>query len=259
MFTISPSKLNTYLECPRRYWWQYINPETKRLNIIKPYFTMGDHVHNTLKYFFNLPQEKRLKPILLGILKFQWDKRNGRAGGFWTPEIELEYKERAQLMLSAFFDREDMTIEPVWASDQLIRTPVSEFLNFCGKIDRVDATPDGLHIIDYKTSREEREDEWQLPMYAVMAKRHFQQPIAQLSYVFLETGSWISMPANPARDTWTIARIQQIIESMPHSQDKSAWLCKEAESCPHCDYLKEFGIDPLGETIEVEQAVTASR
>lgn len=253
MFTISPYKLNMYLECPRRYWWNYINPTTKSLPVVKPYFSMGDHVHNALKHFFAIKPEFRTKEKLMNLLANQWQKRSGPAGGFWTPEIEDEYRERAQLMLSAFFDREDMTIVPLWASDKLITTPVSETLSFMGKIDRVDETPEGLHIIDYKTSRDEREDEWQLAMYAVMAHRFFKKPVLQLSYVFLETGSWLSVPVNPARETWTIARVSQTVASMPKSERKEDWLCAEGDACTHCDYLKDFGLDPLGEVVELPQ------
>ncbi len=255
MFTISPYKLNLYLECPRHYWWNYINPSTRSLPVTKPYFTMGDHVHNALKLFFNLPLAERTKTRLLALLEQRWQLRNGPAGGFWTPAIESEYKERAQLMLSGFFDREDMTILPLWASDQNIKVGVSESLTFMGKIDRVDRTAEGLHIIDYKTTREEREDEWQLPMYAVMARRWFKEPVAQLSYHFLETGSWLSVPANPAREAWTIGRVQQIVDGMPHRPEKEAWNCPEGELCRHCDYLKEFGIDPLGLIVELPRSI----
>lgn len=251
MFTISPYKLNMYLECPRHYWWNYINPSTRSKHPERPYFTMGDHVHNALKHFFNLPQEKRTKKAMMWLLDEHWKKKNGRAGGFWSQQQEEEYKERAHLMLSAFFDREDMTIQPLWASDKVVKTGVSETLSFMGKLDRVDETPEGLHIIDYKTSKEEREDEWQLPMYAVMARRHFEKPVAKLSYVFLETGSWISVPANAAREAWTIARVEQIVQSMPHSQEKSAWVCSDPNGCRHCDYLKEFGIDPDGDVVTI--------
>jgi putative RecB family exonuclease len=251
MYSISPYKLNMYLECPRHYWWNYINPSTRSLPQTKPYFTMGDHVHNALKHFFNLEPSRRSKPVLLQLLADHWQLKAGKDGGFWTPEIEHEYKDRAQLMLSAFCDNEDITIVPLWASDKNVKVPVSEDLDFLGRIDRVDETPEGLHIIDYKTSREEREDEWQLPMYAVMARRFFKKPVAKLSYLFLETGSWLSVPANPARETFTIARVQQIVDSMPHSLDKAAWLCIEADGCTHCDYLKEVGLDPLGESIEL--------
>ncbi len=256
MFSISPYKLNMYLECPRHYWWNYINPSTRSRQPERPYFTMGDHVHNTLKYFFNQPQHKRTKKFLLGILERQWQKGTGPAAGFWNQRIEEEYYERACLMLSAFFDRDDMTVEPLWASDQLIKAGVSESLTFMGKIDRVDMMPDGsLHIIDYKTSKEEREDEWQLPMYAVMARRYFEKPVAQLSYLFLETGSWISVPANPAREAWTIARVESIVREMPYSQKKEDWLCVDGEACKHCDYLKELGLDPHGELVDLSQIV----
>lgn len=256
MFTISPYKLNMYLECPRHYWWNYINPSTRSKQPERPYFTMGDHVHNSLKYFYSLPLEKRTKKALLWLLDRQWEKKNGKRAGFWNETVEAEYKERAQLMLSAYCNREDLTVQPLWASDKLITTDVSETLTFMGKIDRVDETPDGLHIIDYKTSKEEREDEWQLPMYAVMARRWFEKPVAQLSYVFLETGSWISVPANPAREAWTIMRVQQIVESMPHSQKKDDWVCVEAENCTHCDYLKELGLDPKGDSVELPRQTT---
>ncbi len=244
MFKISPYKLNMYLECPRHYWWNYINPSTRSLQIIKPYFTMGDHVHSALKHFFAIDLNKRTKALLLGLLATEWQMKNGSAAGFWTPEIEAEYRERAELMLSAFYDREDMMLKPLWASDKLITAGVSENLAFMGKIDRVDETPEGLHIIDYKTSREEREDEWQLPMYAVMARRYFGKPVAKLSYHFLEIGSWLSVPANPARENFTISRVQGIVEAMPHSEVKKDWLCPDGDLCAHCEYLKAFDILP---------------
>ncbi len=208
---------------------------------------MGDHVHNSLKLFFNLPQEKRTKKALLWLLEQHWQKKNGLAGGFRDKSQEATYYDRACLMLSAFCDREDITIQPLWASDKLISVPVNERLNFLGKIDRVDERPDGLHIIDYKTSKEEREDPWQLAMYAVMAHRYWQKPVVELSYHFLETGSWLPIPVNPARETATIAQVEQIIQAMPHSSAKKDWQCADADGCQHCDYLKELGIDPLAD------------
>lgn len=251
MYTISPYKLNLYLECPRHYWWHYINPSTKNRFPERPYFTMGDHVHNALKHFFNLPSEERSKTALLSLLEDHWQKKTGPRAGFRSPKQEAEYKERAQLMLSAFYDRENTTVKPLWASDKLISVGVGETLSFMGKIDRVDKEPDGLHIIDYKTSKEEREDEWQLPMYAVLARRHFNKPVVKLSYLFLETGSWISMPANQAREGWVIGRVQQIVDAMPHVSEKSAWVCPDGEACTHCDYLRELGLDPKGEVVEL--------
>jgi RecB family exonuclease len=215
---------------------------------------MGDHVHNALKLFYRLPQEKRTKRALIWLLDEHWKKKSGRSAGFWNEQQEAEYKERAHLMLSAYADREDVTIEPLWASDKLIKTGVNETLEFMGKIDRVDETADGLHIIDYKTSKEEREDEWQLPMYAVMAKQFFGKPVAQLSYVFLETGTWLSVPANPMREAMTVSRVQQLIDSMPRSMKREDWLCPDGQDCTHCNYLKEFGIDPLGEIVTMPQS-----
>lgn len=249
MTTISPSKLNIYLECPRRYWWQYINPATKGKQPIRPYFTMGSHVHTALKLFFAIKPEFRTKDKLMNLLASQWQKCPGRHGGFWNSAIEEEYRTRAQLMLSGFYNNEDMKAVPLWAKDSLVAVPVSPNLTFNGKLDRVDEEPEGLHIIDYKTGREEREDEWQLPMYAVMAGRFFGKPVTKLSYLFLETGAWHSVPANPARESWTISRVQAIVDAMPTSFDRQDWLCPDGEACTHCDYLKELGIDPLGESV----------
>lgn len=261
MFSMSPYKLNMYLKCPRQYWWSYINPSTRRLQIIRPYFTMGDHVHNSLKNFFNLAIQERTKTKLLELLADQWQKRTGLAGGFISPRQEAEYKNRAQLMLSGFCETEDIKIQPLWASDSLIKVSVSQNLDFIGKLDRVDETPAGLHIIDYKTSKEEREDEWQLPMYAVMAKRFFKKPVAKLSYLFLEKDLWLSMPANPAREAMTIGRIEQIVANMPHNQRPEAWVCSEAEFCTHCNYLEEFGIDPhsASQGAEIEHGLNQSQ
>lgn len=244
MVTISPTQLKTYLECPRYYWWYYINPQTRWQYPARYYFTMGNHIHKALGYFFSLPPAERTKQVLLASLEQEWETATGARAGFKTREQEEECREKARLMLSAFYDREDVSVTPLWVRDDTLRANVSEELGFKGKIDRIDGMDEGLHIIDYKTGKE-REDEWQLPIYAIIASRYFRQPVRQVSYLFLETGSWVSQPINSAREAATIARVSEIIKTMPRSAAKTAWQCPLGEACTHCDYLHELGISEI--------------
>src|SRR3990167_6850180 len=102
-FYASPTKLSTFLECPRKYWYYYLNPPTRYKQPEYPYFTLGNTVHDTLKYFFMLKPPLRTKEKLLEMLERFWGMKTGIKGGFKSEEEEKRYKERAVSMLNNFF------------------------------------------------------------------------------------------------------------------------------------------------------------
>ena len=90
----SYSKISTFLECPKRYSFQYI----QRLPTIpRPYFSFGSSMHNTLKEFHRFDtccSFEQLNEIYRG----QWIKETGYA----SPKEEQEYFELGLSLLSVY-------------------------------------------------------------------------------------------------------------------------------------------------------------
>ncbi|KKR28814.1 hypothetical protein A2715_03725 [Candidatus Woesebacteria bacterium RIFCSPHIGHO2_01_FULL_39_32] len=246
-FFASPYKLSMFLECPRKYWYYYINEETKYKQPEHPYFTMGGHVHDTLKNFFNLDVKFRSKEKILELLETFWKRKSGREGGFESKEEEEHYKGRARKMLVKFFDNGDIKAKPIlWHSQSNPKVEVTPSLFFTGVFDRIDVLPrDVLHVIDYKTGKEDAVDERniQLPMYAVLAERIFRKPVTQVSYLNLESGRWDTRGLEKGYAFDTIGRVQEIVAKIPKSSEKEDFICGYKDRCFHCNYLKELGFN----------------
>ncbi|KPJ70473.1 hypothetical protein AMJ51_01750, partial [Microgenomates bacterium DG_75] len=57
-----------------------------------------------------------------------------------------------------------------------------------GKFDLITKDNDGLHVIDFKTSKKEEMDPFQLDFYQLLAELNFDQPVKKASFYFLKSG-----------------------------------------------------------------------
>lgn len=254
-FFVSPSKIRTFLECPRKYWWLYVNPETRGKQPEYPYWTLGRHVHSALRDFFATTQEERAQEQLSSHLNRHWQTKSGKAGGFESEEKEAAFRARGEKMLNQFLKREDWRAKPVMLSPQegYQKAVVDRDLIFIGVIDRVDESPDGLHIIDYKTGKTEEDDPWQLPMYAVMVGKLLERHVGQTTYHFLESGRKISSRISIQDNVETLERVRDVVAKIPRTDKREAFVCRLGDECPHCDYLRKLGIDPNAPTVQSQQ------
>lgn len=190
-FRLSPTKITTFRQCPRKYKYQYVDGLYEQYHKPWPHFTMGDHVHATLSEFLSQDNHDRSWPKMESILRRRWRTRRE---GFKTPEQEKEFGERALRYLRWFYDNEDVRAQPCMleAKHQAVLTPD---LTLVGKVDRVDRCEDGsFHIIDYKTGRTASGgDHLQLMAYAVLLGKKFRAPISRVSYLFLNGLGWQSV------------------------------------------------------------------
>ncbi|HKS59270.1 MAG TPA: PD-(D/E)XK nuclease family protein, partial [Thermoplasmata archaeon] len=172
---LSYSASRTYLECPLRYRFLYIEglPETPR-----GYFSFGRSVHSALEEFVRpllSPQARRPAPgeaqktldewhpgkqlspppgllpraELLALLDRHWV-----SDGYSSPEEETRYKRLGAEMLSGYYD-EFQRSPPVPVAVEEHLEAQWDGIPIHGYVDRIDLTPGGgLEIVDYKTSRE---------------------------------------------------------------------------------------------------------
>ncbi len=165
---LSYSQLNTFTTCPLQYKYRYILripvPPTAAL-------TFGDTMHKTIRAFYELARQrhKPTKEILLRLLDDYWS-----AIGYGDKNYEDRMKTQGIRLLSEFYEKGyDAKKIPI-NLEQPFKIKITPTLNLGGKIDRVDALPDGkIEIIDYKTgvapkNRDARND-LQLTVYALAA------------------------------------------------------------------------------------------
>ncbi len=58
-FRVSPFSLRVFKECPRAYRFRYVDRLAKQYEKPRPWFTMGDNVHATLKGLLSISVERR--------------------------------------------------------------------------------------------------------------------------------------------------------------------------------------------------------
>ena len=150
--SISPSKITTYLACPVKYRYTYVDDRARWLLRAKSYYSFGTTLHRVLQRFHD----------------------SGDAGVTTTAQVLAAYEESwidagfssAEEMAEAFGEGKEILerhvaetlSRPVEAKtlfvERQLRYDLGEFV-LIGRLDRVDEYDDGtLEVVDYKSGRE---------------------------------------------------------------------------------------------------------
>jgi len=269
----SPSKLNSFEKCPKSYQFNYLDPIYSKMkgelnkmpeNIFS-FFTLGHAVHNAITLFFHAQEDERTWENLKNTLKGTWTseaQRNkkmplGKWGGFKSIEEEREAYNQALLMLKNFFSMQikDSKIVYLPTSDirnsiqdyQNLITPINENFDISGKFDLITENEDGiLHIIDFKTGKNEDSDSFQLKFYKVLAEEKFGKPANKASFFFLRSGSQkeFELDDQDTEDLKSeIIKKIDLINQTEEFKPKPSNFCKFCifkTFCPEKEKVKEF-------------------
>jgi len=176
-----------FRECRQRYKFHYIDRLGAQYYRAKPYFTMGNHVHATLREFLScVPIEMRNAKTSEELLRKNW--RRSRIG-FKNSEDERRWAKKALSQLECFVAEQDITIQPFMV-ETLLEAEITSRVILRGRMDRVDREADGsLHIIDYKTGNMPEEMDWsQLYLYALILTRKLSYTVRKASFHYLSPG-----------------------------------------------------------------------
>lgn len=155
---LSFSRLNTYLQCPRRYYYRYI------LNVNPPVMPQtasaadfGNSLHRALFEYYS-------KFERFDLAKFETVLRELN-----TPPLEREI---TMIKMEKFKAVEDARYEAGWRVHGLEKELDSVFagVRITGKIDRIDGCGDELAVIDYKSGNFDAKS-LQLPFYEALVGR----------------------------------------------------------------------------------------
>lgn len=241
MFYASPFKLSMFMECPRRYKFQYIDGLAEQFKVPKPHFTMGENVHEALKDFFKKTEpDKRNQKNLEEILRKIWRKNRK---GFKNRDEEKKFGLEALAMLDNFAKTQDIKIKPL-ELEKMHKLPIDKEIILQGKIDRIDKDGDKIIIIDYKTGSEpQEEDLLQLIIYSIIISKKLNKEINKASYLYLKSGKEKSIKPSKEDLDNGIIEIKSMVEMIEKEKNFKPNINK---FCSWCEYLS---ICPMKEEI----------
>lgn len=193
---VSHSSISDFLACPRAYYLRnvYKDPKTgHKITVTSPALSLGSAVHEVVESLSVLSVEDRLKISLLKKFDVAWEKVAGKIGGFKSKEQEGEFKERGKLMLKRVENNPGPILKKAikLQSDFIPYYYLSEEddIILCGKIDWLEYVEesDSVHIIDFKTGKNEEDGEsLQLPIYLLLASNLQSRAVSKASYWYLD-------------------------------------------------------------------------
>lgn len=148
LFSCSPSQLNTWLDCPRRFRLQYL--EKKPAGFSWAHNSLGSSAHIALRDWFDLDITDRTPEVGAKLVERAWVR-----DGYKDDEQSEAWKRRVSDMVQSYLTEIDPSLEPIARERQVAFT--SDAISMAGKVDRVDIEVDdsGEHavVVDYKTSK----------------------------------------------------------------------------------------------------------
>lgn len=237
MFEASPFKLNMFQQCPRQYKFHYLERLGDIYRKPRPYFTMGDHIHATLKDFLSIvPVSERNFSKIEELLRQKW-RRNRK--GFANREEEKLWGKKALQQVHWFVQNQDISVTPLMV-ENIHRVELTNNIILQGKIDRVDKEVDGsLHIIDYKTGKMPAEiNQIQLYIYALILSKKQTLPPRKASYLYLEAGKLrtaiLTISELDQATLHVTALVDRILSERvyPATPNPFCWNCDFIEICP---------------------------
>jgi RecB family exonuclease len=192
LYTCTPTRLNTWLDCPRRYRMTYLDRPAPQKGPPWAHNSLGASVHTALAAWWRLPVERRNATAAGNLVEQGWIDL-----GFADEEQSLACRNRARRMVEAYAGRLDPYDEPVGV-ERTVATR-TERIAVSGRIDRLDLRPhdDGsseLVVVDYKTGRhvltvDDARASLPMAIYALAAERVMRRPCHRVELHHLPTGS----------------------------------------------------------------------
>ena len=186
LFACTPSRLTTWLDCPRRYRMTYLDRPTPPKGPPWAHNTLGAAVHLALARWWDLPLSRRTPPAARALLDAAWT-----VDGFRDAEQAEEWRQRAGEMVQRYAETLDPHEEPLGV-ERTVATRTAG-LAVSGRIDRVDLSGDELVVVDYKTGRQvltadDARGSLALALYALASARTLRRPCLTVELHHLPSG-----------------------------------------------------------------------
>ncbi len=200
----SPSSINTYRQCPRKYFYRYVRelPTKPTIQLVR-----GKIAHSVLEDFFDIDitkitmndYESELKKKVQGLLVGHWQLNKQLITEFnMNPDQEKFYFSETLLMLFNWLEQfarkvksfDNLSFGEIFSKLTPLREKeyLSTDLYVHGFIDAIETENGQVHIMDYKTSTNlevSEEQRVQLGIYSLLYKEKHGKPPNKVGIYFL--------------------------------------------------------------------------
>jgi len=230
---LSPSSISVFRQCRQRYKFLYVDKLGDKYGRARPYFTMANHIHATVKDFLSLhPIRLRTIAAIEKLLQRNWQRYHV---GFRDDQDEMRWQEKALAQLRAFVANHNVSVRPVMM-EEFLTVAITPGLVLRGRIDRVDReSDDSLHIIDYKTGNMPPEIDWtQLELHALILSKRLPWPVSRVSYIYLAPSLMSSTEISTERLTQTH---WELLNTARKIRRERKFRPSPGPRCGNCDFL----------------------
>ncbi|MFY9913883.1 MAG: PD-(D/E)XK nuclease family protein [Nocardioidaceae bacterium] len=205
----APSRLVTYLDCPRRYRFTYLDRPTPPKGPPWAHNSLGAAVHTALANWWKLPLGQRTVARSGELLDDAW-----LTDGFRDDAQRSAAQQRARAMVEAYVSDLDPADEPIGV-ERTVALKTDHAALF-GRVDRIDDRGgEGLVVVDYKTGRhlltvDDARTSLALAVYAAGAERTLRKRCRRVELHHLPTGEVLSWEHSDEGLTRHIGRADSI-------------------------------------------------
>jgi len=238
LFTCTPSRLATWLDCPRRYKFVYLDRPTPPKGPPWAHNSMGAAVHTALAAWWDRPIADRTPERAAALVREKWIGL-----GFRDDEQSLRWRERAADMVAGYVTGLDPHREPIGIERTVaLRT---ERLALSGRIDRLDRRGDELVVVDYKTGRhvlttDDARGSLALAIYALAAARTLRSRCVSVELHHLPTGDVVRWEHTDETLARQLGRAEDIgaeaAAAQANPEDETQFLPRPGPMCGWCDF-----------------------
>jgi DNA helicase-2/ATP-dependent DNA helicase PcrA len=239
LMKLSASSIKTYEQCPRKYWYNYIEkPEIPAKEW--DHLTLGNFVHEVLEHFHNiLLKNKRDHRKLMSYVCKEREKELNKKGEL-KYKLNPEVRKQVGSILMSYLDYlEENGMPNVQSNEQRFSVHIDDDLLVRGIIDRIDLgvgdTPDRYHVVDYKTGKSKYLDEFQLLLYGIpLLEDNPDVEMFKGSYLALkEDMKWLSYDISRT----DVENVKEKIRSVARQiREDKTWQPKPQFLCRYCDF-----------------------
>ncbi|MFD1543635.1 RecB family exonuclease [Nonomuraea guangzhouensis] len=189
LYSCTPSRLNAWLDCRRRYRFTYLDRPQPSKGPGWAHNSVGASVHNALAAWWREPYERRTPLTAAILLTNGWITE-----GFRDADQSAQWLGRARDLVSGYVGTLDPSDDPVGV-ERTVATR-TKIIAVSGRIDRLDRRGDELVVVDYKTGRrplsqDDARSSLALAIYAIAASRMLRTPCHSVELHHLPTGEII--------------------------------------------------------------------
>lgn len=246
--TLSPSKITTYLACPTKYRWTYLDDRGKWYLRSKSYFSFGTSLHQVLQRYHDASDTGvTTTEEAIAALEESWID-----AGYGSQDEMMQALAEGKSLVKNYTERiqkEPVTSETIYI-EKLIKMDLGAFI-LQGRVDRVDELPDGsLEVVDYKSKRStvtEEDIKFDVAMgiyQLILEHLHPHRPVLT-SIIALQSGDKASVSLTPEE----ISKFREDIISIGDEMLNRDWenhrpafkpLCHSCDFLPLCRKDPEF-------------------